>query len=305
MKRVFSGLSGFAMVLLASFFIPLNAGAAGNPGILVDGQWLAAHNGKALVVDVRTDKEYMAGHIPGAINIPVSSLQGGPDAVPYTVKKEEKVLGAHGLAINSDVVLYGSGNKDVFREFWIFDYLGMRNIHVLDGGIENWKGRPATEKEKTELKPDQFTARPVLSKYATTSYVRAHLKKPGVILLDARTPAEYHGAVAMALRGGHIPGAININFEENFQKNSTLFKSAGELKKLYASLDGRKEVIVYCQNGSRAVVAYFALRLLGFKKVRTYIPSWVEWGSNEGLPVAEVSYFNFVPVMKMLKSAKK
>ncbi|MDA8085706.1 MAG: sulfurtransferase [Nitrospiraceae bacterium] len=302
MKKVFSGFTTFAIILLAAAFIPLNAGADGDPGLLVNGQWLYAHP-KAVVVDVREDKAYMAGHIPGAINIPVESLQGGPDAVPYPVKQEEKTLGAKGLDINSDVVLYGAGRMSAFREFWLLDYLGMRNMHVLDGGIEGWKGQTATA--KTGLEPALFKARPVPSKYATTAYVRAHLKNPGLILLDARTPAEYHGMVALALRGGHIPGAININFQENFHKGSTALKPVAQLKKIYAGLDRRKEIIVYCQSGSRAVTSYFVLRLLGFKKVRTYIPSWVEWGSNEKLPVDEVSYFNFVPLIKMMKSLKK
>ncbi|MDA8174823.1 MAG: rhodanese-like domain-containing protein [Nitrospiraceae bacterium] len=302
MKKAFSVLPAFALVLLSYVFVPFAAKAAvENPALLVNGQWLAAH-GKAVVVDVRAEKDYAAGHIPGAINIPVDSLQGGPDAVPFPVKREEKTLGANGLSIDSEVVLYGN-RISAFREFWILDYLGMPDIHVLDGGIENWKGQTATA--KTVLKPAQFKARPVRTKYATTAYVRAHLKKPGVILLDARTPAEYHGMVALALRGGHIPGAININAWENFQKGSTLLKAPDQLKKIYAGLSRKKEVIVYCQNGSRAVTSYFTLRLLGFRKVATYIPSWVEWGSNEKLPVQETSYFNFVPVIKMMKALKK
>ncbi len=35
--------------------------------------WLD-HNGKALVIDVRTAEEYAKGHIPEAINIPVNEL---------------------------------------------------------------------------------------------------------------------------------------------------------------------------------------------------------------------------------------
>ena len=302
MKRAFFGFTAFAIILMAAAFIPFNAGASGNPGLLVNGQWLASH-AKTIVVDVRQGKAYMAEHIPGAVNIPVGSLQGGPDEVPYPVKNEEKTLGANGLSINSDIVLYGNGRMSSFREFWILDYLGMRNIHVLDGGIEGWKGQTATG--ETRLGPTRFKARPVPSKYVTTAYVLAHLKDPGVILLDARSPAEYHGMVAMSLRGGHIPGAININFQENFQTGSTALKPVDQLRKIYAGLDRRKEIVTYCQNGSRAVTSYFVLRMLGFRKAGTYIPSWVEWGSNEKLPVDEVSYFNFVPLIKMMKSLKK
>ncbi|MDA8174822.1 MAG: sulfurtransferase [Nitrospiraceae bacterium] len=297
--RRFLAVAGvtFAAVLFSAGF----AAASGRP--LVDAQWLSANAKKVVVVDVRKSGDYTAGHIPGAISIPLGTLQGPPDAVPYPIKQEEKTLGADGLTIGKDVVLYGAGREMAFREYWIFDYLGMRNIHVLDGGIEGWKGQSSTEQSK--LPAAKFVAKPDLSKYATTAYVRAHLKNKGVILVDVRTPGEYRGTDVRALRGGHIPGAINMNYANNFQKGTTFLKPAADLKKIYAKLDRRKEIITYCQTGSRAANAFFVLKMLGFRRVRDYVPSWIEWGSNESLPAQDVTYFNFVPVIKAIKSMQK
>lgn len=300
MRRAFNSFLAAASIAFAAVLFSAGfAGASNKPLLLVNAQWLSANSGKVVIVDVRGSGDYMAGHIPGAINVPLGTLQGPPDAVPYPVKKEEATLGADGLDISKDVVLYGEGREMAYREFWILDYLGMKNIHVLDGGLEGWKGQTATE--KTALPATKFIARPDLSKYATTAYVRAHLKKPGVILLDVRSAGEYHGTDVRALRGGHIPGAINMDYANNFQKDSTTLKSLDELKKMYAKLDKKKEIITYCQTGTRAANAYFVLKMLGFKRVRDYVPSWIEWGSNENLPADEVTYLNFVPVLKSLK----
>jgi len=84
-----------------------------------------------------------------------------------------------------------------------------------------------------------------------------------------------------------------------------MLKPMDELSKLYGKLDKRKEIIVYCQTGTRAANTYFILKALGFSKVRNYDASWIEWGSDLSLPVDDVSYFNFVAVIKTIKELEK
>ncbi len=299
MRGAFRILVPAAVVIASLLFLPVCAGAVAGPQFLVDANWLGLHGGKVVVVDVRKSSEYAKGHLPGAINIPVNSLQTSPDAIMFPVSREEKILGADGLDINRDVVLYGAGREMAYLEFWMLDYLGMRRIHVLNGGIEQWRGQLATG--ETKLSPAVFKARPDPARYATTAFVRGRLKKPGIILLDVRTPGEYAGTDVRSLRGGHIPGAININYAENFQKNTTVLKPASELKKIYAKLDRGQQIVTYCQTGTRAANTYFVLRELGFPRVRVYDASWIQWGSNPSLPADDVSYFNFVSVLKSIK----
>lgn len=268
---------------------------------LADSAWLSQH--KATLVDVRSKDAYLKGHIPGAVSIPVNDLQSSPDKIMFPVPRVEKILGEKGLTVDTDTVVYGAGREIAFLEFWMLDYLGMDKIHVLDGGIEGWKGQLA--KDDTKLPPAVFKAKPRSGLYATTSYVKHALKKKNEVLVDVRTPAEFAGKDVRALRGGHIPGAVNINYDENFQEGSTSLKSPEELAKLYSSLDKNKEVIVYCQTGTRATNTLFVLKDLGFKKVRNYDASWIEWGSNPDLPADNVSYFNFVSLMKKVKKLEK
>jgi thiosulfate/3-mercaptopyruvate sulfurtransferase len=95
----------------------------------------------------------------------------------------------------------------------------------------------------------------------------ARLSRSDVQILDVRTAKEFSGEDIRAIRGGHIPGAINIPYEANWVDPDTPLKLArrevannagmslkptSALKALYASLDPEKETIVYCQSGARA-----------------------------------------------------
>jgi len=110
-----------------------------------------------------------------------------------------------------------------------------------------------------------------------------------------------------ALRGGRIPGAVNVPYEANWldpdtprklqrkqvdNKDGMALKPRDALRELYAALDPDKETIVYCQSGSRAAESATVLQDLGFKDVKIYDGSWLAWGNTFDAPVENVSYFN-------------
>ncbi|MDI6716364.1 MAG: sulfurtransferase, partial [Actinomycetota bacterium] len=259
-------------------------------------------NPNIIIIDVREAEDYQAGHIPGAINIDVTKLQTKSNAILKPIPKVEEILGSSGIDSSKELVLYGKEREIAFLGFWMFDYLGVPKVRILDGGIEAWKaadGRISTE-AKT-LPAATFRANPNASRYATVQQVLSSLKDPNVQIVDARTPDEYIGEDIRSLRGGHIPGAINIPYEENFQGEGTTLKPFDELQKLYASkLDKNKSIIVYCQTGTRSTNTYFILRELGYN-VRNFDASWIQWGSNLSLPAENETFYNFAKLNKTLK----
>ena len=107
------------------------------------------------------------------------------------------------------------------------------------------------------------------------------------VVLDARSPEEFRGEDVCAKYSGHIPGAVNIDWRENF--TTTVLKDPATLQTLYTSkgVTQDKEVIAHCQTGQRSSVSYWTLRLLGYPKVGNYAGSWVEWGNDPTTPKAQ------------------
>ena len=89
---------------------------------------------------------------------------------------------------------------------------------------------------------------------------------------------------------GHMPGAVNIDWRENFT-TTTVLKDPGTLKTLYErkGITRDKDVIAHCQTGQRSAVSYWVLRLLGYPQVGNYAGSWVEWGNDPTTPKAQGS----------------
>jgi thiosulfate/3-mercaptopyruvate sulfurtransferase len=91
-----------------------------------------------------------------------------------------------------------------------------------------------------------------------------------------------------AVRGGHVPGAVNVPWPMNCNDDGT-FRSAKELEKLYIrelKMKRRSPTIAYCRIGERSSLTWFVLRyLLGFGNVKNYDGSWLEWGNAVRMPI--------------------
>jgi len=187
-------------------------------------------------------------------------------------------------------------------------YFGSSNVRVYHEGIEDWAaaGR-AISRDASQLPPValKLDINPMVA--VTTKEMVARLNNPDVQIVDARTPREFSGEDIRAIRGGHIPGAINIPYEQNWTDPETLaklarkqitsnagmsLKPAEDLKRLYARLDPAKETIIYCQSGARASETAGVLRHLGFTNVKVYDSSWLGYGNTLDAPAENVTFFN-------------
>mgnify|MGYP006194257351 CR=1 FL=1 len=92
-------------------------------------------------------------------------------------------------------------------------------------------------------------------------------------------------AAAPSVSGVLLP-AVNVPWGQAVKEDGT-FKSAEDLKKLYASagVDGSKPIITYCRIGERSSHTWFALsKILGYS-VKNYDGSWTEYGNSVGVPI--------------------
>jgi thiosulfate/3-mercaptopyruvate sulfurtransferase len=202
-------------------------------------------------------------------------------------------LGSLGIHNGMQIVVYDR-NKSQYcgRLWWMLKWLGHEAVAVLDGGLQAWKeAGGATESGPfTTPPPAQFELQAPLRQLVLTDAVVAHLGQPSQTVVDARAGARYRGEVEpLDPVAGHIPGALNRPFTENFSENGR-FKSPEQLKAEWTQvLAGRpaSSVVHHCGSGVTAVPNILAMELAGFGPTSLYAGSWSEWCRTPGLPCAK------------------
>lgn len=275
-----------------------------NPNVLVTTDWVLEHLNDSNVRIVESNEDhllYFTGHIPNAIHIDWTEDLNDPIIRDYLNKEKfEILLSKKGIANDSTVIFYGDKNNWwACYAFWIFQLFGHSNAKIMDGGRLKW------EKENKPMTKDipNFPATNYKAKERDDSKIRAF--RDDVLkfisekkkLVDVRSPEEYTGQRLHmpdypnegALRGGHIPGAVNIPWARAINSEDGTFKSFEDLKKIYIDenkLNPDDEIIAYCRIGERSSHTWFVLSyLLGFQKIKNYDGSWTEWGNLVNVPI--------------------
>lgn len=268
-------------------------------GLLVSGVDLEANLGRAglTIIDART-AGYDEGHIPGAINL----LFADTDYVDAGMKLKpvadlERALSGAGLTRNMIFVIYDDTTASfgaAGRIFWMLEYLGCSNVHILNGGWDKWSadGRP-TETTPNTLPAALFTARVQENVLMQKDYLASRRADDDFMVIDSRTDEEYNGWTLYGeSRGGHITGALQIPYEWFFKEDKTVLDYA-DLKALLESrgITTDKEVTSYCTIGIRSGFVYFILRLLGYPRASNYDGSIVEWSADGSLPMEKLARY--------------
>ena len=202
-------------------------------------------------------------------------------------------LGSLGIHNGLQIVVYDR-NKGHYcgRLWWMLKWLGHDAVAVLDGGLQAWKdvGGPLAFGTAEPGVSARFDLKPSLRSLVLTESVSASLGKPAQTVIDARAGARYRGEVEpLDPVAGHIPGALNRPFTENFTEDGR-FKPADVLRDEWQRvLAGRpaSSVVHHCGSGVTAVPNLIAMELAGFGATTLYAGSWSEWCRTPGLPCAQ------------------
>jgi thiosulfate/3-mercaptopyruvate sulfurtransferase len=193
-----------------------------------------------------------------------------------------------GLTGKETVVVYESGfGMRAARVGWMLEYAGIGKVFLLEGGFQAWrKSRFPTEKNRAKLRHQAFKVRPVSTILASADQIRSGKSS---IVLDVRTEGEFTGREGRECdrRRGRIPRARWLEWN-NLIQDGRRFKTRSEVASVLKEKGlskNRTEIVTYCHRGARAAAAYYALRSLGFGKVRNYVGSWHEWSARRNLPV--------------------
>ncbi len=275
------------------------------PQALVSTDWLAAHLGDPdlRVVDatwylphLKRDARaaFVQAHIPGAVFFDIDAIADRKTTLPHMLPGAEgfgRAVGALGIGDGDRVVVYGAKNFIASaRAWWTFHVFGHENVAVLDGGLPTWRaeGRPLEAGMPTPT-PRRFAARFRPELVRDLDRMRANLERRAEQVLDARSAGRFVGTEPEprpGLRGGHIPGSLNLPYERLCREDGTLVNAAalrGAFEK--AGLDLARPVVTTCGSGVSAAVLALGLHVLGRRDVPVYDGSWTEWGGRADTPV--------------------
>src|SRR5437764_1324078 len=114
------------------------ADAYPNPKLLMEARDLAKGDKAPILLDVRSEFEYVAGHVPGAYRVDVArwnkAFTAGPDRKTWA-----ELLAPFGITPDKTVVVYGEDLRDTARVWWILRYWGVRDARILNGGWQAWQ----------------------------------------------------------------------------------------------------------------------------------------------------------------------
>lgn len=274
--------------------VPLTRGA------LISTNDLAARiaDSSVTVVDLRSDlNAYLADHLPGAVYLHFENLRISTDGVPADVLPAAayaELWSRIGIRRDRPVVIYASGDAQNFNATflaWLLAGFRQPEVYVLDGGYSKWV---AEGKTLTRLYPEVATVKygrePYLLDVIEGDHIQHMLGQPGMLLVDVRPADQFAGTAGAQMRRGHIPGAINHFWHDDLVTSGTV-TTWKPLDALRASYEGQgitpdKYIVIYCNTGTEASHAYFALKLLlGYPNVQVYVPSFTQWAGNSTWPV--------------------
>jgi thiosulfate/3-mercaptopyruvate sulfurtransferase len=235
-------------------------------------------------------REYLAGHIPGAVYLdlthdlssPVIKNKTGRHPLPHP-EILACTLASAGVNNDSQVIVYDqSTGSYASRAWWLLRWLGHECVAVLDGGFEAWK--------KIEAAIDNTWPLPRKGNLKINAREEMIIEMSDISsltspLVDSRDRKRYSGEYEpIDAVAGHIPGAVCIPYMDNVDASGK-WKTAEELKVRFEEIStSSTEPVFYCGSGVTACHNILAYKIATGRDARLYPGSWSEWINFQATP---------------------
>ncbi|WP_461205784.1 sulfurtransferase [Clostridium sp. DL1XJH146] len=240
-----------------------------------------------IIVDAQNSEGYLDIHIKNAVNITREDIVVTESVANMLAPKEqiEEVMSAKGISNNSTIIIYDSNNNmDSARLWWTLKVYGHEDVKVVSGGIKALANIGAERTTDVPgVTPTEYVAKEKnTDMIATIEDVKSQVNDPksDVKLIDTRSKEEYDA--------GTIPGSMLMNYVDNNYTDGT-FKPVSDIQVMYldAGLIPEDTAIMYCKSSIRGAQTYLALYNAGYTNLKLYDGAWLEWSSDESLPMQE------------------
>ena len=263
----------------------------------------------------RNRADYERGHIPGAVDLDTNLLESPVTWNRRSPEEVGKALLEMGITADTTVVLYGrfsfpdnrdpfpgsaAGHLAAFRCAFIMLWAGVKDVRILNGGIQSWldAGYTLTTDEGERHPAADFgveiPAAPELA--VDLEEAKAILAAPDRNLVSVRSWAEYIGEVSgynYIEKKGRIPGSVwgdcgsDAYHMENYRNLDHTTREHGEIEASWTRIGvtPEKHNAFYCGTGWRGSEAFFNAWLMGWPRVSVYDGGWFEWSNDERNPI--------------------
>jgi thiosulfate/3-mercaptopyruvate sulfurtransferase len=247
--------------------------------------------------------QFAEAHLPGAVYMHLDhdlsdksgqgqAASGGRHPLPSREAFAQR-LRERGFQAGMQAVVYErQGANFCGRLWWMLKWCGHEAVAVLDGGLAAWQsaGGPLASGAALSHGHGNFALGPSRVPVASAHDVLKALGSGRQTVVDARATARFKGEVEpLDPVAGHIPGALNRPFTENFLPDGR-FRPATELRAAFDTLlAGRpaNTVVHQCGSGVSAVPNLLAMEVAGLGRTTLFPGSWSEWCQTPGAPGAK------------------
>jgi thiosulfate/3-mercaptopyruvate sulfurtransferase len=262
----------------------------------------------------RNRNAYDEGHIQGAVEVDTNTLESPETWNRRSPAELKAALESLGITHDTTVILYGrfsfpnnddpfpgssAGQLGAIRCAFIMMYAGVKDVRVLNGGLQSWMdaGYKVTTREVEKVPVPEFGAPiPRCPHFAVdTEEAKEILTAPDKNLVSVRSWSEFIGDVSgynYIEKKGRIPGAVFGNcgsdayHMENYRNPDHTTREYHEIEAVLAEVGVVADNMnaFYCGTGWRGAEAWFNTWLMGWPQVAVYDGGWFEWSNDPANP---------------------
>ncbi|WP_003540287.1 sulfurtransferase [Desulfotomaculum nigrificans] len=249
----------------------------------------------------KESKDYLNGHIPGAVHINTDEVEEPPIWNRISDKRLEQFAINNGITTDTTVVLYGTDPMGSYRVAAILKYMGVKDVRVLNGGYGAWERAGYEQETKVNNKKPgtSFGATVPVNKNYIIDLPQAKqilADKAGSRLVDIRSWDEYIGKTpgySDITAKGRPAGAVwghagsDPNHLEDFRNIDNTMRNANEILAMWKEwgITPDKRLAFYCGTGWRAAEVLIYADVMGLKNIALYDGGWYEWSANPANPI--------------------